>query len=142
MGKVELKTKPTGEDITRFLNEIDDEKKRQDCFTVLELMGEITKTEPKLWASSMIGFGEYHYKYASGHEGDSFIVGFAPRKQNLTLYVLSGFEQQEQLLEKLGKYKAGKGCLYIKKLEDIHLPTLREMIRRSFEHKLVFSQQR
>jgi hypothetical protein len=136
MSKVELKTKPTGENVTRFLNEISDEKRRRDCFTLLELMGEITRTEPKLWASSMIGFGDCHYKYASGHEGDWFLIGFASRKQNLTVYVLSGFEQQEQLLGKLGKYKTGKGCLYIKNLEDIHLPTLRELIRKSFEHNL------
>jgi hypothetical protein len=136
MSKVEQKTKPSGENVAQFLNEISDDKRRQDCFTLLELMGEITQTEPKIWASSMIGFGDYHYKYASGHEGDWFLIGFAPRKQNLTMYILSGFEQQEHLLEKLGKYKAGKGCLYIKDLEDIHLPTLRELIRRSFEHKL------
>jgi hypothetical protein len=133
---VELKTKPTGEDIDQFLNGIEDEMKRQDCFTLMELMREITRTEPKLWASSMVGFGDHHYKYASGHEGDTFIVGFSPRKQNLTLYILSDFEQQDKLLGQLGKYKTGKGCLYIKRLEDVHLPTLRNLIQQSFEHKL------
>jgi hypothetical protein len=84
----------------------------------------------------MVGFGDHHYKYASGHEGDTFIVGFSPRKQNLTLYILSGFDHEEQLLEKLGKYKTGKSCLYIKSLDDVHLPTLRSLIQQSFEHTI------
>jgi hypothetical protein len=130
----DLKTKPTGEDVGRFLMKISDEKRRQDCFTLLEMMQQITKTQPKLWASSMVGFGEHHYKYASGHEGDTFIVGFSPRKQNLTLYVLAGFDQQAGLLERLGKHKSGKGCLYLKSLEDVHLPTLRRLIQQSVAH--------
>lgn len=132
----DLKTKPTGEDVEQFLNGIGDEKKSQDGLALLELMKQITQMEPKLWGSSLIGFGNYHYKYASGHEGDTFLVGFSPRKQALTLYVLSGFEQQEALLQKLGKFKTGGGCLYIKKLEDVDLPTLRTFIQLSFEHKL------
>jgi hypothetical protein len=131
----ELKTKPTGEDVKQFLNSINDEKKRQDSFTLLEMMREITRIEPKLWASSMVGFGDHHYRYASGREGDTFLIGFAPRKQELALYGLSGSEQKEQMLAKLGKYKGGTGCLYIKRLDDIDLPTLRELIRQSFEHK-------
>ena len=132
----ENKTKPTGEDVKQFLNAISDEKKRQDCFTLMELMSQITGMEPKLWASSMVGFGDQHYKYESGREGDTFLIGFSPRKQNVTLYGLSGSEQKEQLLEKLGKYKTGKGCLYINRLEDVHLPTLSALIQQSFEHKV------
>ena len=130
----EPKTKPTGEDVEGFLNAINDERKRKDCFTLLDMMKQITKLEPKIWAGSMVGFGDYHYKYASGHEGDAFIVGFSPRKQNLAVYVLTGFEGQQQLLEKLGKHKTGKVCLYINKLDDVHLPTLRSLIQGSFEH--------
>jgi hypothetical protein len=132
----DLKTKPSGEDVDQFLNGVSDEKKRQDCFTLLELMRQITQIEPKLWGSSIVGFGDHHYKYASGHEGDTFMVGFSPRKQNLTLYILSGFEQQQPLLQKLGKFKTGVGCLYIKRLEDVDLPTLRTLIQESFNHKL------
>ena len=135
----ELKTKPTGQDVEGFLNGISDEKKRQDSFTILEIMRQITQMEPKMWGSSLVGFGDHHYKYASGHEGDEFMVGFSPRKQNLTLYILSGFEQQEALLQKLGKFKTGGGCLYIKKLEDVDLPTLRELIQLYFNDKLAGS---
>lgn len=131
----EMKTKPTGEDVEQFLNGISDATKRQDSFTLLEIMRDVTKTEPKLWASSMVGFGDHHYKYESGREGDTFLIGFAPRKQELTVYGLLGSDQKEQLLEKLGKYKSGKGCLYIKRLSDIDLAPLRELIRLAFERK-------
>jgi hypothetical protein len=97
-------------------------------------MRKTTATEPKLWGSSIVGFGDYHYKYASGREGDSAIVGFSPRKQNLTVYLLCNLEAQEQLLEQLGKFKHGKGCLYINRLDDINLPVLRELIQLSFEN--------
>lgn len=132
----ELKTKPTGEDIDQFLSRIEDAKKRQDSLILVDMMRQITNTEPKIWASSMVGFGDHHYHYASGREGDMFVIGFAARKQDLTLYGLAGFDQQEPLLKKLGKYKAGKGCLYIKRLEDIDLPTLRTLIQQSFDHKM------
>ncbi len=132
----EMKTKPTGEDVGQFLNGISDAKRRQDCFTLLDLMKQVTRFEPKLWASSMVGFGDHHYKYASGREGDTFVIGFSPRKQDLTLYGLLGADPPEQVLEKLGKYKAGKGCLYIKRLDDIDLPSLRELIQRAFDHKI------
>jgi hypothetical protein len=132
----DIKTKPTGEDIDQFLSGIEDEKKRQDCRFLVDMMRQVTNTEPKIWASSMVGFGDHYYHYASGRQGDTFVAGFAPRKQDLTLYGLTGFDQHEQLLEKLGKYKAGKGCLYIKRLEDIDLPTLRSMIQVSFAHRM------
>ena len=130
----DLKTKPTGENVTRFLNGIPDERKRNDSFVLLDMMRKATKIEPTLWSGNMIGFGQYHYKYASGHEGDAMLIGFSPRKQNLAIYILSGFENQTALLEKLGKHKAGVGCLYINKMDDVHLPTLRKMIEESYKH--------
>ncbi|NJN98586.1 MAG: DUF1801 domain-containing protein [Anaerolineales bacterium] len=129
----ELKTKPTEQSVEAFLQGVDNEQKRQDCFTVLELMRRITGEEPKMWGSSMVGFGRYHYKYNSGHEGDAFLTGFSPRKQNLTLYITSGFEQFQPLLQKLGKHTTAKSCLYIKRLQDIDLPTLEELIRQSVQ---------
>jgi hypothetical protein len=130
----ELKTKPTEQSVEQFLQGVPDEQRRQDCFTMLELMRQITGTDPKLWGSSIVGFGSYHYKYASGHEGDSFLTGFSPRKQNLTLYIMPGFDQYDALMQKLGKHTTGKSCLYIKRLTDIDLPTLRELIQQSFNH--------
>jgi hypothetical protein len=129
----ELKTQPTNQDVTEFLNSIPDERKREDCFAVLQLMREVTQEEPKMWGSSMVGFGHYHYKYASGHEGDAFVTGFSPRKQNLTLYMMAGFEQYDDLMQKLGKYTTGKSCLYVKRLSDIDMEVLRELVQRSVE---------
>jgi hypothetical protein len=130
----ELKTKPNDRSVEAFLDGVADEKKRQDCYTVLELMKQVTDAEPKMWGDSIVGFGSYHYKYKSGREGDWFLTGFSPRKQNLTLYIMAGFDQYDALLEKLGKFKTGKSCLYIKNLEDIDLPTLRELVGQSVEH--------
>lgn len=129
-----MKTKPNDQSVTAFLNAVADEKKRQDSFVILELMREVTGVEPKMWGDSIVGFGSYHYKYASGREGDMFLAGFSPRKQSLTLYIMSGFSEYEALLGKLGKHKTGKSCLYVKKIEDIDLPTLRELIRQSVDH--------
>jgi hypothetical protein len=131
----ELKTQKTRASVAKFLASIEDEKKRKDSRAVLKMMKEITGDKPKMWGTAMIGFGSYHYKYASGKEGDWFLTGFSPRKQALTLYIMSGFSKYDALLKKLGKFKTGKACLYIKKLEDVHLPTLEELIRRSVEHK-------
>ena len=130
----ELKTKPTDQSVEAFLNSLSDEKKRQDSFTLLDLMKKVTGAEPKMWGSSIIGFGDYHYTYASGREGDWFLTGFSPRKQNLTVYITAGFNQYESLLKKLGKHTTGKSCLYIKKLEDIDLPTLKTLIEQSVRH--------
>lgn len=130
----ELKTKPNDQSVTAFLNGIAEDKRRQDCFTLLELMRQVTDMEPKMWGDTVVGFDSYHYKYQSGREGDWFLTGFSPRKQNLTLYIMAGFDQYEALLERLGKFTTGKSCLYIKKIEDIDLPTLRELIRQSVEH--------
>jgi len=130
----ELKTKPNDRNVERFLNGITDDQKRQDCFTLLELMKQITRAEPRMWGGSIVGFGSYHYRYASGREGDWFLAGFSPRKQNLTLYIMAGFEQYDELLKTLGKYKTGKACLYVKRLEDIDLSTLRKLVRQSVRH--------
>ncbi len=127
----ELKTKPNEQSVEAFLNGVEDEKKRQDSFAILEIMKQITKTEPKMWGPSIVGFGTYHYKYDSGREGDWFVAGFSPRKQNLTLYIMGGFSPHGELLGRLGKFTTGKGCLYIKKIEDVDLPTLKELIKQS-----------
>ena len=130
----ELKTKRTDESVEAFLNRIPDEQKRKDAFTVMDIMRRATRAEPQMWGSSIVGFGTYRYKYASGREGDWLLTGFSPRKQNLTLYITSGFEQYEELLKSLGKFKTGKACLYINRLDDVHLPTLRKLIKQSVQH--------
>lgn len=130
----ELKTKQNEQNIEAFLKSVEDETRRQDCFTVLDLMKQITKADPKMWGSSIVGFGNYHYKYESGREGDWFLTGFSPRKQNLTLYIMPGFARYSELMGKLGKHKIGKSCLYIKKLEDIDFQILRELIELSVDH--------
>ena len=132
--KAELKTKVNDGDVLAFLRGIADERKRADSLAVFKLMRQVTKKAPKMWGSSIIGFGSYHYRYQSGREGDWFLTGFSPRKRNLTLYVMSGFERYPELLKRLGKFKTGKSCLYVNKLEDIHLPTLRQLIRESVKH--------
>ena len=130
----ELKTTQNDKSVTAFLNGIADEKKRQDSFNILELMQQVTGLEPKMWGDSIVGFGTYHYKYASGRQGDSPLTGFSPRKQNLTLYIMPGFDQYEALLQDLGKYKTGKACLYINKIADIDLQVLKELVEQSFDH--------
>ena len=130
----ELKTKATDASVEAFLHGVENEKKREDAFAILALMEEVTGEPPKLWGSSIIGFGSYHYKYASGHEGDACLTGFSPRKQNLVLYILAGFDQYDALLAKLGKYKTGKSCLYINKLADIDPDVLRELVAQSVAH--------
>ena len=127
----ELKTKPTGESVEAFLNSVSDENKRRDAFTVLELMRKVTRAEPRMWGTSIIGFGDTHLKYASGRELDWFLVGFSPRKQDLTLYLGLGPGWGGDLLEKLGKHKTGKGCLYLHSLNGVDLPTLEALIERS-----------
>jgi hypothetical protein len=134
MPKAELKTKKTHKSVDAFLMHITDEKQRQDSFTILEIMRNITKAEPKMWGNGIIGFGDYHYRYESGREGDWFLTGFSPRKQNLALYIMSGFDDSDDLMGKLGKYKTGKSCLYIKRLDDVHLPSLKKLIKRSVEY--------
>lgn len=134
MAKAEQKTKQTDSSVQDFLAAVADEKRRKDALALLELMQEVTGLEPKMWGPSIVGFGSYHYKYASGREGDSPLVAFSPRKSDMTLYINSGFERHAALMEKLGKYKTGKVCLYLKKLEDVDLLTLRKLIRETFDH--------
>jgi len=130
----EPKTTKNDRDVAEFLAELDDTQKQQDCQAIAALMQEATGEPPAMWGDSLVGFGAYHYKYASGYEGDWPLVAFSPRKQNLTLYIMSGFEQYEPQLAKLGKYKTGKGCLYIKRLADVDLSTLRELVKLSVDH--------
>ena len=125
----EAKTKPTNESVKDFLNKISDEERRADCFAVAKIMEEITGEKPTMWGPSIVGFGSYHYKYASGHEGDAPITGFSPRKKDLTVYMMMGFAKRTELMEKLGKHSAAKSCLYIKRLSDIHVPTLKKLIK-------------
>ena len=129
--KAELKTKVNDESVEGFLNSVADEQKREDCFEILELMQQVTKETPKMWGSSIVGFGSYHYKGASGREGDWMLTGFSPRKQNLTLYIMGGFDSHQDLLKKLGKYKTSVGCLYIKKLDDVDREVLKELVAES-----------
>jgi len=129
----EVKTKPTKASVTQFLNKIPDAARREDCFAVAKLMEEITGSKPQMWGPSIVGFGTYHYKYASGHEGDWPITGFSPRKQDLTLYLMIGSEKYEALLSQLGKHRKSKSCLYIKRLSDVHVPTLKKLIKASIK---------
>ena len=128
----ENKTVPTNQSVDDFLNAIEDEQKRNDSFALRDLMREVTGLEPRMWGSSIIGFGSYHYRYASGREGDTMLAGFSPRKQNLTIYNMGGVDPDDDLLKKLGKHTTGKGCLYIKRLDDVDLPTLKRLIAASF----------
>ncbi|MDE2862690.1 MAG: DUF1801 domain-containing protein [Chloroflexota bacterium] len=127
------KTQKTGASVEEFLESVASPRRREDGFAVLAMMREITGLEPEMWGPSIIGFGDYHYKYESGREGDFFLTGFSPRKQSLTLYIMSGLEGHEDLLEKLGKHRTGAACLYINKLADVDTDILRDLIRISFE---------
>ena len=127
----ELKTRLNDASVEEFLNGVADEKRRAACFTVSEIMRAATGEEPKMWGPAIVGFGSYRYQYASGREGDWMLIGFSPRKQNLTLYIGAGSGGYDDLLRKLGKHKTGKGCLYINKLEDIDLAVLRELAAQS-----------
>lgn len=127
----ENKTVETEAEVEAFLNAVADERRRADSFAILKLMQDVTGEEPKMWGDSIVGFGRYHYRYASGREGDFMLVGFAPRKQKLSLYIISGFDGFDDLRARLGKHKVGKSCLYVNKLSDVDQDALREMIRRS-----------
>ena len=129
--KAELKTQATDASVEGFLNAVADDKRRAECFEILALMRQITKEEPKMWGPSIVGFGSFRYKGASGREGDWMLTGFSPRKQNLTLYIVGGFEAHQDLLKKLGKHKTSMGCLYINKLADVDKKSLKELLTRS-----------
>jgi hypothetical protein len=127
----EPKTKPTKQSVAGFLAKVADATKREDAKTLIAIMKDATKQEPVMWGTSIIGFGTYRYKYASGREGDWPIVGLSPRKQNLTVYIMPGFDEFEDLLAKLGKHSTGSSCLYIKRLADIDVPTLKKIVVRA-----------
>ncbi|PKO04356.1 MAG: hypothetical protein CVU41_17555 [Chloroflexi bacterium HGW-Chloroflexi-3] len=140
----ELKTKKNDGSIEGFLNNVEPEKKRADSVKILELMRKVTGLEPKMWGDSMIGLGKYHYRYATGHESDAGLVGFSPRKQNLTLYLMGCYvhpddKQYDELFSKLGKFKQGKSCLYIHKLEDVDMNVLEKLVRKSYHDMKNFS---
>ena len=130
----ENKTQATGASVTAFINAIDDKQKRADARRVAAMMRKATGKRAKMWGPSIVGYGTYHYKYASGREGDFLITGFSPRKQALTVYVIPGFEHFETLMKKLGKYKTGKSCLYIKRLSDVDEKILEQLINRSVKY--------
>ena len=130
----ELKTQENDASVDDYLNSVEDEKKRAASFQIKELMEVVTGEEARMWGDSIVGFGHYRYQYASGREGEWMLTGFAPRKRNLTLYIMSGFDEYDDLLEKLGKHSTGKSCLYINKLEDIDLDVLRELVNKSVQH--------
>lgn len=127
----DLKTKRNNADVEAFLNAVENESRRKDAFRLLEIMREITGAEAEMWGGSIVGFGSYHYVYASGREGDWPLTGFSPRKQSLSVYLMAGFDIFEHLLNKLGKHKIGKGCLYINKMKDIDELVLKQLIAES-----------
>jgi len=127
----ELKTKENNASVPKFLSAIENEQQRKDCKELAALMEKITGIKPKMWSDSIVGFGRFHYTYKSGREGDWFLTGFSPRKRDLTVYIMSSFNQHEELLKKLGKFKNSVSCLYIKSLDDIHCPTLKTLVTRS-----------
>ena len=127
------KTTVNDASVKDFINKVDDEVKRQDSLALLKLFSQVTGEKPKMWGSSIIGFGSYHYKSEkSRQEGDWMLTGFSPRKQNLTLYVLPGFGEYQELLKDLGKHKTGVGCLYINKLADVDMAVLENLIKKTF----------
>ncbi len=127
------KTTRNNQSVVDFITSIDNEIRKKDSLQLLEILKNLTHEEPKMWGSSIVGFGNYHYKYESGREGDFFRTGFSPRKQALTLYIMSGFNQYDQLLASLGSHKTGKSCLYIKSLQQVDIKILKEMITLSLK---------
>lgn len=124
-------TKPSTKSVTHFLDAVELQQRREDAFELLEIMKDISGEEPVLWGPSIIGFGKYHYKYASGHEGDMCRIGFSPRKSSLVLYLMPGFDTRQSLLKKLGKHKTSVSCLYINKLADVDIAILKALIKQS-----------
>ena len=119
--------------VTAFLNKIKDKQLRDDCFAILEMMQKISHCEPVMWGSAIIGFGTYHYVYESGREGDTVLIGFSPRKQNISIYLTGGLKKVQDGLSKLGKYKTGGGCLYIKSLSDVNVTVLKKVLAKAFK---------
>ena len=134
MAKAQLKTAPTGASVQAFLDAIPDEGRRADCRTLVKIMRAATGAKPRMWGPSIVGFGEYRFEYESGREGDWFLTGFSPRKQDLTLYVMAGFERYPALMKRLGRYRTGRSCLYLKRLADVDLKVLAELVEASVRH--------
>ena len=130
----ENKTQKTGASVEEFLTSVESKTRREDGLRVLQLMQEVTGLEPEMWGPSIVGFGDSHYRYESGREGDFFLTGFSPRKQSLSLYIMAGFDAYDDLLSRLGKHRKGAACLYINKLADVDMAVLRELVEQSFEH--------
>jgi len=128
------KTTETNSSVTEFVNKVENEVKRNDSFKLIEIFKSITGFEPKMWGPTIIGFGNYHYKYESGHEGEAPLAGFSPRKDSLVLYFASEYENREVLLSQLGKHKSSKACVYVKKLSDIDIKILQTMIVNSMNY--------
>ncbi len=129
----ENKTKPTRSSVTAYLNKIKDRQLRDDCFAILEMMQKVSRLEPVMWGSAIIGFGTYHYVYESGREGDMIVIGFSPRKQNISIYLKGGLKPIDAELSQLGKYTTGKGCLYIKSLSDVNAGVLKKVFAKAFK---------
>lgn len=129
----EIKTKATKVSVKKFIDAVDDEQKRKDSYELIRIMKKITKEEPKMWGPSIIGFGKYEYRYESGQGGEMCITGFSPRKATFSIYLLAGKSKSEDLFKKLGKYKMGKACLYVKKLSDIDVKILEKLIKVSVD---------
>jgi hypothetical protein len=132
----EPKTKVNDASVADFLNAIPQAQVREDCWTIAQMMEAATDDKPKMWGANIVGFGRHRTVYANGKEADWMLIAFAPRKQNLVLYGLIGFEGHEELLARLGKHSCGKGCLYIKRLSDVDLPTLKELVQASVRHRM------
>ena len=130
----DMKTVPTDANVVKFLSSVENDQRRQDSLEVLDMMKEITGEKAVMWGPSIVGFGQYHYRYERGREGAMLITGFSPRKTSLTVYIMPGFDRYDQLMSKLGKHKTGKSCLYIKKLNDIDRDVLRQLIRESYDY--------
>jgi hypothetical protein len=129
----ENKTKPTDASVTYFLDQIKESRKREDCFALLKMMESVSKEKPIMWGSSIVGFGLYHYVYESGREGDTVQLGFSPRKEAITIYMMCSLAHVADELPKLGKYKTGKGCLYIKSLKDVDAAVLRRILTKAWK---------
>ena len=130
----DLKTQPTASDVGAFLDSISPDGRRDDCRALTAILERATGASPKMWGSSIVGFGDYHYKYASGREGDTFVAGFSPRRQDLTLYFTTPLEAHADLIARLGKARIGKGCVHVKRLEDIDEAALVELVTRAVAH--------
>lgn len=127
------KTRKNSASVEAYLQSVENPTRRDDSLAMLELMSDVTGEEARMWGSSIVGFGSYHYVYESGREGDAMLTGFSPRKQNLAIYIMPGFSEHGSLLEKLGKHKTGKSCLYVNKLADIDMKVLKKLVQRSVQ---------